>query len=276
MPGPTLSLLCSWLPAATVPMAPSMAAAAEPEPPGNHASTNILAVFRRNPEKNRYVDASWGVFHRVQLGADEAVEVSAGGLADSQEWHRSVGKGLARYDSGGEPETTRGERAVLIQSESHIATLVAEFPDLKDGLEQPGCFGENILAKGNAFDATHVFIGDVFSVQGSTLLLQVTSSRRPCANVDIRHGKKYGSKGVRAFCARTGCAGTFFRVLRDGPLAVRDVPPRDCSVQVLWLFWDLLRCLNMSWGWMGRARAPYWSYSSGSQKGSLWRRSVFN
>jgi hypothetical protein len=127
------------------------AAAADPPgdgpPPGEHASTTALAVFRRNPAKNRYVDASWGVFHRVQLGQTETVEVSAAGLADSQEWHRSAGKGLSVYESGGEHEVARGERAVLIQSESHIATLAAAFPELKDGLEQPGCFGENILTK---------------------------------------------------------------------------------------------------------------------------------
>ena len=175
-----------------------------------------LSVFRRDPSQNRYVDAKFGVFRRVALGPTETVAVSADGLADSNEWHRASGKGAPRYE--GEPEAVRGERAVLIQSESHIATLCEEFPELRESFGAPGAFGENVLASGDTFDAKHVHIGDVFAVEGSTLLLQATSARRPCANVDIRHGKLYGNSGVRAFCARTGCAGCFFRVLRPGNL----------------------------------------------------------
>jgi MOSC domain-containing protein YiiM len=144
------------------------------------------------------------------------VSVSAEGLAESNEWHRASGKGVPRYE--GESDAVRGERAVLIQSESHIATLCEQFPELRESFTAPGAFGENVLASGDVFDAKRVHIGDVFSVEGSTLLLQATSPRRPCANVDIRHGKIYGNGGVRAFCARTGCAGSFFRVLRPGSL----------------------------------------------------------
>ena len=112
----------------------------------------------------------------------------------------------------------KGERAILIQSESHIATLSKQFPALRDSFAAAGAFGENVLASGDVFDSQHVHIGDVFAVEGSTLLLQATSSRRPCSNVDVRHGRAYGNDGVRAFCARTGCAGSFFRVVRPGTL----------------------------------------------------------
>ena len=179
--------------------------------------TVALAVFRRDPAKNRYIDKeNFGVFHRIALGLDEVSQVEAGGMADSREWHRSPDKGASRYEH--ESDKVKGERAILIQSESHIATLCEEFPQFSDSFKAPGAFGENVLARGATFDAKQLRLGDVFAVQDSTLLLQVTSPRRPCANVDIRHGKMYGSKGVRAFCARTGCAGTFFRVLRPGTL----------------------------------------------------------
>ena len=45
-----------------------------------------LAVFRRDPAANRYVDTKFGVFRRVPLGANEEATVSADGLADSNEY----------------------------------------------------------------------------------------------------------------------------------------------------------------------------------------------
>jgi len=179
--------------------------------------TVALAVYRRDAAKNRYVDKEkFGVFYRLPLQAGEETHVSAEGMEGSTEWHRAPGKGAPRYE--GEPDDVKGERAILIQSESHIAALTEEFPELRESFAAPGAFGENILARGDLFDSKRVHLGDVFGVEGSKLLLQATSSRRPCANVDIRHGKMYGNAGVRAFCARTGYAGSFFRVLAEGAL----------------------------------------------------------
>ena len=173
----------------------------------------VAAAFRRSPARNRYVDAErWPVFTREQLGADDRVMVEAEGMVESQEWHRAPGK-ADYYDAA---PSARGERAILIQSASHIAQLCEQFPELKEGLEEAGAFGENLLCAGERMDARNVHVGDVFSVEGSTLLLQAASPRRPCGNVDLRHGKRFGQQGVRAYCARTGCGGTFFRVLRAG------------------------------------------------------------
>ena len=92
--------------------------------------------------------------------------------------------------------------------------MVRPYWALAVGLQAEGAFGENLLCEG--MDSDRIFLGDVYRVSGSELLLQATSPRRPCANVDVKHGQIYGVKGVRNYCASSGCAGTFFRVLREG------------------------------------------------------------
>ena len=86
-------------------------------------------------------------------------------------------------------------------------------------------FGENMLVSGG--DAASLCIGDVLQAtsakRGSAaqatsepLRLQVTCPRRPCARIDMAHGKTFSKHGVRAHCSKTGCAGFFCRVLSPG------------------------------------------------------------
>ena len=87
------------------------------------AEAVVAAAFRRSPARNRYVDAErWPVFTREQLGADGQVMVEAEGMVESQEWHRAPGK-ADYYDAA---PSARGERAILIQSASHIAQLAEQ------------------------------------------------------------------------------------------------------------------------------------------------------
>ena len=71
-------------------------------------------------------------------------------------------------------------------------------------------------------------IGDVLHVYGpdgqrrGELQLQVSQPRRPCAEVDKKHGRIYSQQGVRAECARTGLAGWLCRVLTPGEIGSGD------------------------------------------------------
>jgi hypothetical protein len=220
----------------------------------------IVQVYRRNPAHNRYIDAEqWGVFHRERLGEGARVHVGPLGLQCSQEWHRSPGKAPA-YD---EAEEQRGERAVLLQSASHVRELAAAFPELAEGLREAGAFGENALCEG--LQAATVCLGDVYAVGGSSLRLQAVSPRRPCANVDKRHGQMYGAKGVRAYCAQSGRGGTFFRE-REYP----DCCPSMESVRRA----ELTRGGARAQGCSARARslrARSWSWCRAGRRGGATR-----
>ena len=174
---------------------------------------SVLKLFRRDPAKNRYVDEEFGVFRRERVLPGTAVSVDAAGMRGSQEWHRVPGKS-EYYEAHG--DEARGERAILVQSVAAIQGLRAQFPDLASGLEAEASFGENMLCSG--LDVDSVCLGDVYRVVGSELRLQATSPRRPCANCDRKHGSLFGMKGVRAFCASSGYAGIFFKVLHEGSI----------------------------------------------------------
>lgn len=54
------------------------------------------------------------------------------------------------------------------------------------------------------------------------LKVQISCPRRPCHKVDQKHGKRYGLKGVRQYCAQTGLGGWFFRVEETGTVQTGD------------------------------------------------------
>ena len=72
----------------------------------------------------------------------------------------------------------------------------------------------------DGLDRTNVCVGDRFS--SGKLVLEVSSPRRPCANVDNKHGRRYNQKCPRAHTAREGLAGWFCRVIVPGELAAGD------------------------------------------------------
>ena len=105
----------------------------------------------------------------------------------------------------------RLDRAVLVQSEEHWQDIRNEF-EYKP-LRQPlpkkvagGSFGENLLISGCSSD--DLCIGDKLVVvreskcitddSADTLVLQITSPRRPCSRVDKQFGATWDGSGVRA------------------------------------------------------------------------------
>lgn len=75
-------------------------------------------------------------------------------------------------------------------------------------------FGENITASGLL--ETEVCIGDVYEI--GTALLQVSQPRFPC----FKLSQKHGPADMPARVLSTGYSGFYFRVLREGQIAVGD------------------------------------------------------
>lgn len=79
---------------------------------------------------------------------------------------------------------------------------------------QPGTFGENLVIEG--IDSRRISVGDRFETEG--MLLEVTSTRTPCATLNTRMGDP-------AFASRfmtAGRPGYYCRVLRDGVIQAGD------------------------------------------------------
>lgn len=73
----------------------------------------------------------------------------------------------------------------------------------------------------SGLDNTQICVGDIFHVASgeSTLILQVTSPRKPCSYVDRKNGSPYGMKGLRRYALSHGLAGWFVRVLHGGEIS---------------------------------------------------------
>ena len=94
-----------------------------------------------------------------------------------------------------------------------------------------GMFGENVfVGNGSSKDAvassSTLCVGDILGVIATkkrkrkrrTVVLEITSPRRPCHKVDATLGKTPGVGGVRQLCATTGLAGFLCRVVEEGEL----------------------------------------------------------
>lgn len=125
-----------------------------------------------------------------------------------------------------------GDRAILFQSVEHYQAI-EENPDFQDNfknidyMDSPS-FGEQVIVQG--CDSTQLAIGDVFAVEGgptvSTLVIEVTSPRKPCFHVNKKNGTSMGTKGMQRHTLTYGLAGWFTSVivageLRDGMRLVR-------------------------------------------------------
>jgi len=128
--------------------------------------------------------------------------------------------------------TAMGYRAILFQSVEHYQAL-EENPDFQDNfknidyMDSPS-FGEQVIVEG--CDSTQLAIGDIFAVEGgptvSTLVIEITSPRKPCFHVNKKHGTAMGPKGIQRHTLTYGLAGWFTSVivageLRDGMRLVR-------------------------------------------------------
>lgn len=189
----------------------------------------ILSLWRRDKDRNsdhkQAGELSYGVFHREQVPSDTLVKLDKEGIIDSHEYHRTEDNHKEIEKSGGTAAVNVGERAFLVQSLPQIEQLCRDFPEFSETMSVPCAWGENATVSG-PLACTTVCVGDVFHVFGPdgkrSLELEVASPRRPCANVDKRHGKRYNQRGVRAHTARTGLGGWFFRVLVEGDVMKGD------------------------------------------------------
>ena len=121
----------------------------------------------------------------------------------------------------------------LPQSEQSAKTVSGNDADLPDTR-----FGEQILVEG--CNASQICIGDVFAFvdptahetddNGVGLVVEVTSPRLACTDIDTKCGSPFGRKGLRRHVNTNGLAGWFARVLqagevRDGMTLVRIARP---------------------------------------------------
>lgn len=114
------------------------------------------------------------------------------------------------------------ERAILFQAMEHYETIqndptFGHYLKDEDPMTLP-TFGEQVIVKG--CDASQLAVGDVFAVQGgvSTLILEITSPRRPMYTIDLRHGSPRGLKGMKRYTMTNSLGGWFTRVLVAGEL----------------------------------------------------------
>lgn len=75
-------------------------------------------------------------------------------------------------------------------------------------LQASGAFGENIASLGMTEE--EICLGDRFSL--GSALVEVSHGRQPCWKLDHR----FGSRDILATIVKTGRAGLYFRVLREG------------------------------------------------------------
>ena len=189
----------------------------------------VLSLWRRDKERNcdhkEATELCYGVFHREKVASATAVRLDRDGIVDSHEYHRTEDNLKEIEKSGGTPAANVGERGFLVQSLPQIEQLCKDFPEFSESMSVPCAWGENATV--STLACTNVCVGDAFHVFGPDgrkrlLELEVASPRRPCSNVDKRHGKRYNQRGVRAHTARTGLGGWFFRVLVEGDIMEGD------------------------------------------------------
>lgn len=99
------------------------------------------------------------------------------------------------------------DKAIHLYPQDHYSW----WRDRKPGhplLDAPGAFGENIASSGMTEE--EICLGDRFSL--GSALVEVSHGRQPCWKLDHR----FGSRDVLATIVKTGRAGLYFRVLREG------------------------------------------------------------
>eukprot|EP00536_Pseudo-nitzschia_multiseries_P005801 jgi/Psemu1/303645/fgenesh1_kg.116_\ len=84
-------------------------------------------------------------------------------------------------------------------------------------MERP-TFGEQVIV--NGCKTSDIAIGDVFEIDGghSTLIVEITSPRKPCSYINLKHDTVMGVKGIQAYTHHNCLAGWFARVLVAGEL----------------------------------------------------------
>jgi len=134
------------------------------------------------------------------------------GLVGAQFWH----------EEDEEAKVVREDRAILFQSQENYERLIAnvnfaECFECIDYMENP-TFGEQLIV--NGCETSDLAIGDVFEIDGghSTLVVEITSPRKPCSYINLKHDTVMGVKGIQAHTHQNCLAGWFARVLVAGEL----------------------------------------------------------
>jgi MOSC domain-containing protein YiiM len=105
------------------------------------------------------------------------------------------------------------EKAVYGYAASHYPAWAAEFPAQAENFSN-GAMGENLtIAK---LEEGDIYVGDVHAI--GTALLQVCQPRQPCFKLALRHNNNRLPKAM----VRSGRAGWYYRVLREGQLREGD------------------------------------------------------
>ncbi len=99
------------------------------------------------------------------------------------------------------------DKAIHLYPQDHYDWWRERKPD-HPLLQAPGAFGENIASFGMTEE--EICLGDRFSL--GSALVEVSHGRQPCWKLDHR----FGTRDVLATIVKTGRAGLYFRVLREG------------------------------------------------------------
>ena len=99
------------------------------------------------------------------------------------------------------------DKAIHLYPQEHYNWWRERKPD-HPLLQAPGAFGENIASLGMTEE--EICLGDRFSL--GSALVEVSHGRQPCWKLDHR----FGSRDILATIVKTGRAGLYFRVLREG------------------------------------------------------------
>eukprot|EP00041_Stephanoeca_diplocostata_P037359 m.1409830 g.1409830 ORF g.1409830 m.1409830 type:complete len:323 (-) comp25022_c1_seq86:3390-4358(-) len=217
----------------------------------------VTAVFQRRTDlgddtENHKKNPT--TFGRIRVLPETGpLRVDRMGLSGSMEFHRTL------RSKKFIPDEDDDERSVLVQTTANCEKIAAYAHENRRRLQQAlgvlsaGSFGENLHVDGGPdFHAGNLCVGDEFEVvrgvhPDSTVVarFQITSPRRPCSNVDVKHTGTYTAHGIRAFTARTGYAGMFVRVLEPGTILEGDAmrlvarPHKE---------WTLLRVSQLLYG----------------------------
>lgn len=152
--------------------------------------TGVVAPFGPKGEPSGY---------RKAIRAGE-VAVTAHGLAGDEQadvvHHGGVDKAIHHY------------------ALDHYPAWIAERPDLRDVLRQPGAFGENVASLG--WKEEDICIGDRLSM--GTAVVEVSQGRQPCWKL----GHRFGDAAMLARVIETGRAGWYCRVITGGAIAAGD------------------------------------------------------
>jgi len=99
------------------------------------------------------------------------------------------------------------DKAIHLYPQDHYGWWQARKPD-HPLFAAPGAFGENIASRG--LTEEQICLGDRFSL--GTAIVEVSHGRQPCWKLDHR----FGARDVMATIIKTGRAGLYFRVVREG------------------------------------------------------------